>query len=197
MRMKWKLVVLNVVMMSWHLSCDANTHVITEQLSREASQLTSAYSKELQGALAAAMKSGGPVAAVQACNHLAPSITDQYNRHGDWQIGRTSAKLRNPNNAPDPWQQKGLEYFEQQVANGAAPQSLVYSEVVEKNGRQHYRFMKAIIMPPLAKAPCLQCHGAKIAPEVQTKLTQLYPTDQAVGYQAGQVRGAFTLIKAL
>jgi hypothetical protein len=45
--------------------------------------------------------------------------------------------------------------------------------------------------------PCLMCHGDNIDPATAAKLDELYPQDQARGYTAGQVRGAFTLKKKL
>ena len=44
-----------------------------------------------------------------------------------------------------------------------------------------------------ADAPCLACHGSKIAPEVSDKLKALYPKDQATGYKTGDIRGAFSI----
>jgi hypothetical protein len=48
-------------------------------------------------------------------------------------------------------------------------------------------------MPPDAKMPCLKCHGENLDPKVAAKLDALYPHDQARGYKAGDVRGAFTV----
>jgi hypothetical protein len=40
---------------------------------------------------------------------------------------------------------------------------------------------------------CLGCHGKNIAPEVQAKLDELYPEDQATGFSEGDLRGAFVI----
>jgi hypothetical protein len=53
--------------------------------------------------------------------------------------------------------------------------------------------MKAIPTKPL----CLTCHAEAIAPEVETKINQLYPADRARGYRVGDLRGAFTLSKPI
>jgi len=45
--------------------------------------------------------------------------------------------------------------------------------------------------------PCLACHGKNLKPEVAAKIDQLYPKDQARGYDLGQLRGAFTLRRTL
>ena len=80
-----------------------------------------------------------------------------------------------------------LEKFAQQAVQGMAVSELKYAEFVEGK----FRYMQAIEI----KQPCLACHGQQISPQIQAKLTQLYPNDQAIGYQLGELRGAFSLQK--
>ena len=82
-------------------------------------------------------------------------------------------------------------------ARGEGPDALVRAEIVEQDGEKYFRFMKGIVMPPPDKMPCLKCHGEDIDPATSAALDQLYPQDNARGYKAGQVRGAFTLQKKL
>ena len=110
-----------------------------------------------------------------------------------WQVGRTSLKLRSLANAPDEWERARLESFEQRKQAGENPAQLEYYAVVEQDGVPVFRYMKAI---PTTE-PCLACHGANIDPAVEAKLAELYPMDQARGYQAGDIRGAFTFIEPL
>jgi hypothetical protein len=70
---------------------------------------------------------------------------------------------------------------------------MAYAEIVNKGGRKHYRFMKAIPTGPL----CLACHGTSVTPEVAASLHNLYPNDLATGYEFGDIRGAFTLSKPM
>jgi cytochrome c553 len=70
---------------------------------------------------------------------------------------------------------------------------LVKAEVIEEDGHKTFRMMKAI---PTAEV-CTQCHGSEIAEPVAAKLDELYPEDQARGFEVGDLRGAFTLKKAL
>ena len=163
----------------------------------EAKAITGAFFTELKGELVKGMQAGGPLNAIKVCNIKAPGIAYQHSKDSGWEVGRTSLKLRNPGNAPDAWETQVLKQFEARRAKGEAPDTLAYAEVVEENGQQYFRFMKGIVMPPMEKAPCLACHGGKLNPQVQAELKRLYPTDQATGYSAGQVRGAFTLKKAL
>ncbi|MGB0723566.1 MAG: Tll0287-like domain-containing protein, partial [Gammaproteobacteria bacterium] len=148
-----------------------------------------AFFGDLKGALVAAIQAGGPVNALNVCNAQAPAITAAHSKP-DLQLARTSLKLRNPANAPDAWEKSVLEKFEARKAAGEDPMKMEYHEVVEMDGKQVFRYMKAI---PTAAKPCLACHGEKVAPGVEEKLKQLYPADQARGYKAGDIRGAFTI----
>jgi hypothetical protein len=150
--------------------------------------------KDLKLTLQSAMKSGGPVAAVKACNVSAPSIANKINMDTGWQVGRSSLKLRNPANAPDSWEKKVMETFEERKAAGESPKTLEYSETVMVDGQKTFRFMKAI---PTAKI-CLNCHGGEqVKAPIAGILKELYPADKARGYNEGDLRGAFTLSKTL
>ncbi|MEW8350145.1 MAG: DUF3365 domain-containing protein, partial [Candidatus Thiodiazotropha taylori] len=108
-------------------------------------------------------------------------------------VGRTSLKLRNPENRADAWETAVLNEFESRKINGEDPMKMIKAEVVEENGRKVFRMMKAI---PTAEV-CTKCHGAELAEPVSTKLKELYPADEARGYKPGDLRGAFTLKKPL
>lgn len=144
--------------------------------------------KEFGGALLhtvqSSMQAGGAVAAIQACQLLAPQLAKQANSDG-WEVARTSLKVRNPANQPDAWEQQVLEKFAQQATQGVAVSELKYAEFVDGK----FRYMQAIEI----KQPCLACHGQQIAPQLQAELQRLYPQDQAIGYNLGELRGAFTL----
>ncbi|MFA5626059.1 MAG: DUF3365 domain-containing protein [Thiohalomonadaceae bacterium] len=152
---------------------------------------------KLKGELESAMKEGGPINAIEVCNSVAPGIAHSLSTKYNMNVARTSLKTRNSNNAPDAWEQAVLEKFEERKAAGENPDTIAFAEIVETNGKQEFRFMKAIIMPPEDKMPCLKCHGSNIAPAVASKLDELYSNDQARGYKAGDVRGAFTLRQSM
>ncbi len=140
----------------------------------------------LKGELQKAMKAGGPLAAIEVCQQKALPITqDVSNAQADgWIVRRTSAKLRNPANTP---------LTEQEAAHINSADFTADSEileVVQKDGKPHHLYMKAInVNNPV----CLNCHGADIKPELAAKINQLYPMDKATGYQLGDVRGAFVV----
>ncbi|MCJ8170003.1 Tll0287-like domain-containing protein [Atopomonas sediminilitoris] len=157
-------------------------------LEEEARDVTEAFMMSLKSSLKASLAEGGPVEAVQHCQQLAPALAEQYQRKG-WHVARTSMKLRNPDNAPDIWELEQLIAFDKALSEGAAPASL--SASVVEPGR--FRYMQGIMVAP----PCLACHGESLTPEIKQILDARYPHDKARGYTAGQLRGAFTLWKAL
>lgn len=164
---------------------------------KEAKAITEQFFNALKSELSKSMSAGGPSEAARACRGMAPAIADKYARLSGWQVGRTSLKWRNPNNQPDEWERQVLNKFERLNANGASADRLVYSEVITGPQGKAFRYMKGIVMPPLEAMPCLSCHGTSIDERTRSVLRQAYPEDKAVGYHAGEVRGAFTLIKPL
>lgn len=151
------------------------------------------FGKALKGELMSGMKKGGAVEALSVCYEKAPAIAKTISDTTGWQIGRTSLKPRNSDNAPDEWEKSILEKFESELKEGKEAKSLEYSETVEENGVKYFRYMKAI---PTGGV-CLNCHGSEIKEPVKKKIEELYPEDKAVGFKKGDIRGAFSLKKKL
>ena len=57
------------------------------------------FAQNLKGELQAAIKTGGPIHAISVCNVRAPQIAGDAARSPAWTIGRTSYRVRNPDNA--------------------------------------------------------------------------------------------------
>ena len=172
-------------------------HAVTANEQQEFQQQSKAAIKEfattLKGALVSAMKSGGPIEAIQVCNQVAPTIAASLSDKYGFEIARTSLKVRNPNNKADCWEQKTLQQFEDRKQAGEKISALTFSENISRGENQEVRMMKAI---PTGKV-CLKCHGSNIAEPVQALLNKLYPDDQATGFALGDIRGAFTLRKTI
>lgn len=182
------------------LACLAVTPALAEdagsqmaKLKGEAKAKISEMMKSLKKELQAAMKEGGPVKAIDVCKTVAPQVSASLSEEGGMTIGRTALKLRNPGNAPDDYERKVLEQFVADLEAGKAPKSLVHAEVVEADGAKVFRFMKGIPTGAL----CLNCHGENLKDDVKAALEKLYPDDQATGFKAGELRGAFTVQKKL
>ena len=151
------------------------------------------FMQDLKATLQQAMKEGGPVNAIAVCNEKAPAIATEMSAGKGWRIARTSLKVRNPANAPDNWERAVLEDFEKRKAQGDKPEAMEHYEIVQQNGKQMFRYMKAI---PTAEI-CTACHGEQIGDEIAAKLKELYPADQATGFKPGDIRGAFTITQPL
>ncbi len=161
---------------------------------QEGREIAASFATALKSTLKPALKQQGPVAAINVCSEAAPRLAKQYALTTNWQVARTSLKNRNPANAPDDWEEKALKLFELKKSKGTDVTKLEHWEIVNNNGRKTLRYMKAI---PTAAKPCLACHGTNIKPSIKAQLAENYPLDKATGYQAGDIRGAFSLSKQL
>lgn len=159
----------------------------------EANALIQQFASSLKAELVSAIKAGGPTNAIAVCQDKAPAIANSLSETSEWEIGRTSLKTRNPDNDPDAWETSVLKQFESRKAAGNPVAGMSYAEVVESNGQEVYRYMKAI---PTQEV-CLTCHGTDIDPKLADTIDAAYPEDEARGYSAGDIRGAFTLTKPL
>ena len=158
--------------------------------SREAIQ---SFAGALQEQLMSAMADRGPTAAIDVCKIVAPQIAQTASVARGWVVGRTSLKLRNPDNAPDAWELAVLNEFEARKTAGEDPSALDHAEFVVSGGQRTFRYMKAIGTQPV----CTICHGTGIAPEIAAALDALYPDDRARGFEVGDIRGAFSITQSV
>lgn len=156
-------------------------------------ELIQEYSAALKQELTTAIKEGGAIEALHVCNVKAPEIANQVSEKAGINVSRTSLKPRNAASAPDTWEEAVLKSFETRKAKGEDPSKLEFHAVVENNGKREMRYMKAI---PTAEL-CLNCHGSQLQPDIQDKISTLYPQDKAVGFKVGDLRGAFIVREAL
>ena len=132
--------------------------------------------QRLSARLMEVIQSEGPAAAIHVCSQEATQIAEAVGDELGVQIGRTSFKLRNPDNAPRDW----VQPFVQQRAD--TPQFTRLDE--DRLGA---------IFPIHLNVKCLMCHGQEedILDSVQSELAQRYPDDRATGFSAGDLRGWF------
>lgn len=152
----------------------------------EASDLTARFVGTLLPTLQSALQSGGPLHAIDVCAIEAPKIAQTLSEESGWEVTRVSLKARNSDTAiPDTWETQVLNMFDQRQRAGETPATLNIAETV--NGS--FRYMQAQPTAPL----CLTCHGSEVSEEVLSAIHAKYPNDLAIGYQAGQIRGAISL----
>jgi len=133
--------------------------------------------KNLKQALVAGMQKS-PVHAISACKDQAPEITNALAVEGI-QIGRTSHRLRNPDNTAPEWADIALKtYLNDETDRAPRVVSLA-------NNREGY--VEPITIKPL----CLACHGDNLAPDVATQIQAMYPEDEATGFKLDDLRGVY------
>lgn len=166
-----------------------------EEFVNNSSQIIKQLASGLKQELKTAIQTKGLAAAIQTCKIQAPLLTGEVSNSSPLIIKRTSLKLRNPANSPDAWEQKVLMDFEKQLAQGVAMDQLIYTEVVKNEGKKIYRHMRAIPTQPI----CLTCHGEQkiLSTEVKNMLNKEYPDDRAIGFNVGELRGAFSVSQTI
>jgi len=144
---------------------------------RRGAEALGPFKKELQATLAEGMAES-PAAAIQACRIKAPVIASSASTP-TVEVGRTSHKLRNRDNAPREWVRPVLD-------NYVAASRLTLPQAVRiKGGGVGY------VEPIYVKPMCLKCHGNAVADSLQLRIKELYPNDAATGFKAGDFRGLF------
>ena len=162
----------------------------------EARRMAGAMVQTLGGRLQAAIKEGGPAAAIGVCTTVAPTIAGELSRQNGVKLTRVSLRVRNPLlGTPDAWEQAVLLSFEARLAKGEAADKLEFAETVSEPAGRYFRYMKALPVQPV----CVNCHGdsANLAPEIKERIAREYPADRATGYLPGQVRGAVSVKRPL
>ncbi len=144
--------------------------------------------KTLGGNLKKHLKAEGPQGALHFCANnaydLTQKVSDKYGKKID--VKRISLKPRNPANTPNTEEAAVLKEMEAAYKKSGKPKAVV----VEENGT-------TIVYKPLVikKKACIICHGdvAKNDPKLYKKIKSIYPSDKAIGYKMGDLRGAIVV----
>jgi hypothetical protein len=153
----------------------------TTEFEKEAQAILGPIKKAFMGELTEGMKKGA-YDAVEMCHLKVPHIAEA-NFNEKYEYGRTSSKIRNPNNEPKEWLKPILAEYEK-----STEQKPLAPKVILVENR------KAYVEPIYIKGMCLQCHGS-LQGSVEKKIKNLYPKDQATGFKLGEFRGLFWLIE--
>lgn len=165
-----------------------------EERTAAARAVADAYQAQLRAELLKGLKEGAAAGAIVVCREKAPAIAAKMGAEKGCEIGRTGARVRNPQNAPDAWEAGVLAAFEAKCAQGENIIRMEHGEIVTAaDGKRVFRYMKAI---PMGEA-CQKCHGTAIDTALAAVIRQHYPQDQATGFATGSLRGAFTITQPL
>lgn len=145
--------------------------------------------QELLTKLFAALDSGGPSRAVTYCADSAQAWTARHAGEGVY-LRRVSLLVRNPANRPDSTEERQLRLLDSLHRAGSLPREVIRSTRGPGGERQ-----VEYVRPILVQERCLACHGARdrLAPGVSEIVSRRYPSDQATGYQAGDLRGMISV----
>lgn len=159
----------------------------------QAAQVTATeFVTRLGATLKEQIAKAGPEGAVSVCRDVAPEIANELSLEHGWKVTRVGTRVRNTMiGMPDPWEQDVLEAFKERASKGEKYSDMSHSEVVIEPAGKYFRFMKAIGV----QQQCLTCHGgeAQIPDTIKALLEDKYPHDEAVGYAAGDLRGAVSI----
>jgi hypothetical protein len=149
--------------------------------------------KTLKGELVTASQKGGFGSAIEVCNTRAMVLTDSLAQSMEniSSVKRTSVKYRNELNAPDKYEEQALAYFADALAKDGKVGGELMNKITTPEGTTFYRYYK----PIMVDAVCLNCHGdpATMLPEINQLVSGHYPTDKAINYQAGDLRGVVSV----
>ncbi len=159
---------------------------VTQVVMRDAANmLVSGFMVDLKTELMSAMKKGGAVNAISACQIKAPKIADGFSG-AKWSIRRVTTKPSNQANKANTHEQEILGLF-----SDTLKQLEFFDEWADSENKTGYTYYRPIKMGRF----CLKCHGdsKKIDEEVTLALRDKYPKDQATDYSAGDLRGMFVV----
>jgi len=127
------------------------------------------------------IETGGVAGAMAACHLDLTDTVYRVARQEGIAVGRTSARLRNPTNAPPAWASAIVARYPNQPSKG------IDGFVVDLGTRV------GLLRPIREQAMCTPCHGPVQAldPHVRAELTERYPADRATGFNEGDLRGWF------
>lgn len=159
-----------------------STFLFADSFETEAPLLAQKLKSGLVKELSQAVSEKGAHNAVEFCQINVKPIAksaagDLINRY---EFGRTSHKIRNPQN-------KALDWMETYLSQYAGT---TMKDSKAKSFTHRLPDQKRVYIEPLYVQPlCLQCHGESLAPSVKEKLAKLYPQDKATGFKLGEFRG--------
>ncbi len=160
---------------------------------KQARVLVQQFANAIRDALQTAIDAGDVGRALRVCKTIAPEITQTIGKPGDWRVRRTALRVRNPDNAPTREEKAVLTEFQARADRGEKLSGMESMALARRLDKPVFHYMQAI---PLGEL-CAQCHGTKIDPDLALLIQALYPEDRATGFEIGELRGAYTLYKAL
>lgn len=172
---------------------EANTTEVSEEwrmqrLTDTSLAITKQAFEALSSVLMQQIKSNGHAAAVAFCNEQALPMTEALAAQHGISLKRVAVRYRNPANAANNYEQALLAEWEPLVQKLQQPSP----RLVDAGDSLHW--YGAITIP---NPRCLDCHGllaeGDLFPETHAAIKALYPNDQAVNFELGDLRGLWKI----
>ncbi|SMO62960.1 Tll0287-like domain-containing protein [Fodinibius sediminis] len=160
----------------------------TTAVVQEGKAITRATFKTLSSNLQKALAEGGVSHAIKFCNVEAMPLTDSLSSNFGVQIKRVSHRPRNINNRADSLELASVKTFLTQIENDEEPAPIVH----RKGGDLVYHAPIRMASPL-----CLNCHGnpgTDIPPADLKVIKELYPQDEATGFELSELRGIWVVL---
>ncbi|MBK8503862.1 MAG: DUF3365 domain-containing protein [Saprospiraceae bacterium] len=128
----------------------------------------------------------GVSGAVEFCNLAASPLVDSLKNVYAVDIKRTSHRLRNPGNRADAQERAVIDDYLKLLEN----QNMPASKVVVSNDIVRY------YAPIMMMENCIKCHGIQgkdIVTSDYEVIKRLYPSDEAIDFKVGELRGIWSL----
>ena len=163
---------------SWRIT--AAPSELHDAISR-ADLIVAALHDALSRELAAGLAKGGPALAIQSCHIDLAGVIDRVERRRGVTAGRTSDRLRNPANRPPDWAAALVAAQAGRRARDIDGYAVDLGDAV------------GVLRPIVQRPMCTACHGPaqQIEPQVHAVLAARYPSDRALGFRDGDLRGWF------
>ena len=177
-----KILIILLSFFIFHLKSDTDSNYHEELVI----EIINTTMKNLKNTLQAALKNGNIVEAIKICSSQAQDLT-MLNNTEKTSIKRISLKYRNPANKPTKKEELILKSFEEKLQSGSGFNDLVFKQTITNYKEKTFTYIKAIPV----KEVCLNCHGGNVSKKVLKQIKINYPDDKAIGFNLGEIRGAF------
>ncbi len=179
-----KILIILLSLFIFHLKSDTDSNYQEELII----EIINKTMKNLKNTLQTALKDGNIVEAIKICSSQAQDLT-MLNNTEKTSIKRISLKYRNPANKPTKKEELILKSFEEKLQSGIEFNDLVFKQTITNYKEKTFTYIKAIPV----KEVCLNCHGDNVSKKVLKQIKINYPNDKAIGFNLGEIRGAFSV----
>lgn len=166
---------------------DKGVSIDTTAVIEAGQKITKASFQTLSRNLQHAMSEGGVKNALEFCNVKAMPLTDSLAAHYGIELRRASHQPRNPRNRADSLEMATIKEYIRTIEKGGELKPATYAKDNMITYHAPIRITNQL---------CLSCHGSPgtdIAKSDYETIQELYPEDEAIGFQVRELRGIWSI----